>query len=104
MLERGLLRPEDMEPPLDPFGFYFDAFQELSSCRQSGFGPGPIPFTAALEYSTLYEIEDRDDFLYLIRVMDNTYLSLEAEKSKKKSGAKNGSSNSGKANHRKPGR
>ena len=49
---------------------------------------GPIPFTAIMEYARLYEVEDTEEFLYLIRLMDDTLLDLESKKSK-------GSSNSG---------
>lgn len=99
-----MLKAEDVEPELGPFGFYFDAFQELSSCRNSSVGPGPIPFTAIVEYSNLYDIEDREDFHYLIRLMDNTFLKL-AEKDMKKPGgnskdaAKPNKTNSNKGGH-----
>lgn len=99
MLRKGLIREADYEPPLGPFEFYFDAFQDLSTCRSIGMGPGPIPFTAIVQYSTLYEIEDRDDFIYLIRIMDNAFLELVSEKTK--AGAPKDGSKSGKANYRK---
>jgi hypothetical protein len=96
-MSRGMLKSEDYEPELGPFVFYFDAFQELSSCRHSSFGPGPIPFTAIAEYSTLYDIEDRDEFHYLIRIMDNSFLKLENKK-KQKRDSNSGPTNPGKAN------
>lgn len=46
-------------------------------------GVGPIPFTSIVEYSKLYEVDDFEEFLYVIRAMDNTYLSLESSKSSK---------------------
>jgi hypothetical protein len=61
---------------------YLDAFSELSSCRQSAMSLGPIPFTAIVEYSRLFDVGDFEDFHYVIRLMDNKLLSLEAEKSK----------------------
>lgn len=101
LLAQGLLKEEDLEPPLGPFTFYFDAFQELSSCRVSSFRPGPIPFTAIVEYSRLYGIEDEEEFLFLIREMDNTLLSLESKKHKgNKNGPKTSSGNSNKGGHK----
>lgn len=47
--------------------------------------PGPIPFTAIVEYFRLYEIGGEwEEFIYLVRRMDNAYLSLEAKKVKEK--------------------
>lgn len=76
MLEQGLLRAEHEEPELGPFRYYYDAYRELSSCRAVGMALGPIPFTAVLEYSRLYDIGDFEEFLFLVRRMDNTFLSL----------------------------
>ena len=81
-MRRGLLRKEDEEPTFDHFHFYFDAFQELSSCRVSSMSLGPIPFTAIVEYSRIYNVEDVEDFHFFIRLMDNTLLRLEAAKQK----------------------
>ncbi len=61
--------------------FYLDAFRELSTCRPSGLGLGAIPFTAIVEYSRIYELGDFDDFFYIIRKLDNTWIKLESEKS-----------------------
>lgn len=43
---------------------------------------GPIPFTAIAEYSKLFDIEDFEEFHYLMRVMDNKFLEMESKKSK----------------------
>jgi hypothetical protein len=43
---------------------------------------GPIPFTAIAEYSKLFDIEDFEEFHYLMRVMDNKFLEMETKKSK----------------------
>lgn len=37
---------------------------------------GPIPFTAIAEYAKIYDVESFDDFIYIIRVMDNQFLKL----------------------------
>lgn len=81
-MSRGLLKPEDEEPDIQYFAWYVEAFRELSTTRQVGFGSGPIPFTAIAEYSRLYDVEDFEEFLYLIRVMDYKFLELEAKKQK----------------------
>lgn len=46
---------------------------------------GPIPFTAIVEYFKLFGVGDFEEFLYFIRVMDNTFLNLEYDRDKKKS-------------------
>ena len=82
---------------MGPFGLYIDAFNELSSCRPSGFGLSAIPFVAILEYAKLYEItgEDFDEFLYIIRTMDSELIRLETTK-QKQNGPKGNKRNSGK--------
>jgi hypothetical protein len=87
--------PDDIAPDIGPFNFYLEAFRELSSCRPSGFGIGPIPFTAIVEYSKIYNVEDFDDFLYFIRLMDSKILELEVNKQKKQDGQNGRKSNKG---------
>ena len=67
-------------PDMVMLGFWIDAWRELYSCRQIGSGLGPIPFTAIVEYAKVYEIEDFEEFLFMIRIMDNTYLNLREKK------------------------
>lgn len=67
----------DPAPNVDHFQFYIEAFYELSSCRQIGMSFGPIPFTAIAEYAKMYEVSDFDEFLYIIRLLDNKYLEKE---------------------------
>ncbi len=43
-------------------------------------GLGAIPFTAIVEYSRVYELGDFDEFFYIIRALDNTFLKICAEK------------------------
>jgi hypothetical protein len=85
-LAKGKLLPEDIAPDIGPFSFYLQAFQELSTCRTSGFGLSPIPFTAIVDYSKIYEVEDFNEFLYFIRLMDNKFLDLENKKQSKPNG------------------
>jgi len=91
-IEKGIIKPEHIAPDVSNFSFYVDAFNELGTCRNSGFGVSPIPFTAIVEYSTLNEVEDFPSFLEVIRIMDREYIrqeniKSEAKKPKKKSEA-----------------
>ena len=58
-------------------------------------GAGAIPFTAIIDYSKIYAIEDFDEFLYFIRLLDSRLLELEAKKNTRK---ENGPTKSGKKN------
>jgi len=83
-LEKGFLKPEDLEPKVDGLEFYYDAFGELGTARQFGMAVGPIPFTAIAEYFRIYDIEgDFHEFSAIIRRMDSVYLELNAEEMKK---------------------
>lgn len=69
-------------------------------------GVSPIPFTAILDYFKVYPIgDDFEEFLYLIRAMDDALIACEQSKTKGvvSSGQTNGSQkNSNKGGH--PGR
>ena len=56
--------------------FYLEAFQELSTCRSSGMGIGPIPWRDIIEYARMYGLCNmmQDVFLRVIRSMDNKFL------------------------------
>ena len=94
LLEKGFFadKPDELEPDIGPFEFYFDAFKELGSCRVSGMVTGPIPFTAIIEYSRIYLLTDFEEFRTIIRRMDDFFLTNEGEKTKKKA-ANGGSGN-----------
>lgn len=79
-----MLKPEDKKPHVEPFHFYVEAFNELSTCRSNGFGISAIPFVAVVEYAKLYGItgEDFSDLLYIIRTMDAELIRLESTKQK----------------------
>lgn len=62
-----------MEPELGPFSFYMECFRELETCR-SRVAVAPIPFTAIIEFAKIYEIDDIDEFVYLMRRLDDVYL------------------------------
>lgn len=55
---------------------YFDAFFELSTCRQVGFGLSPIPWSAIREYALTYGLDDvqTEDLTHHIRTMDEAFL------------------------------
>ena len=71
-----------MEPEIGPFQFYIDAYRELATCK-IGMGDGPIPFTAIVEYSNIVEIEDFDEFLYIIRRLDSVILKRRSQNAQK---------------------
>ena len=82
LMQKGLLKEEDHCPNITPFEFYTDAFAELNTCRSVGMSAGAIPFSEIKEYASIYvDVEDFDEFLYLIRRMDKAYL----DKSRKES-------------------
>lgn len=78
LVGRGFIKPVDAEPCIDGFGFYLDAFRELSTSRPGGLEIPPIPFTAMVEYFRVYELGDFDEFAFIIRQMDSTFLELNA--------------------------
>lgn len=63
---------------------FYLAFQELSSCRPVGMGIGAIPWTAIREYAQQENFvgEDYEEFMYMIREMDNAWLEYQNEKAK----------------------
>lgn len=100
LLNKGFIKSEDEEPGITGFEFFYDAFRELSTTRQSGFNIGPIPFTAIADYFTIYNIDgDFFDFSSVIRRMDEAYLDMNAEdmKNRNKADSGKGSNKSGTA-------
>jgi len=45
-----------------------------------------IPFTAVVEYFNIYGLADFDEFLYIIRRMDNSFLEMNEENNKSERG------------------
>lgn len=95
--KQGKILPQDEAPKIDGFEFYWEAWQELGTCRPVGFGSAPIPFTSIVEYSKIYEVEDFEEFLYIIRAMDNEFLRLEEASRPKQPAANTGKNNGGHA-------
>jgi hypothetical protein len=55
---------------------YIGAWLDLSSCRQSGWTEGPIPWPEVEQYGRLLELDEETiaDLHHHIRAMDNVYL------------------------------
>lgn len=53
---------------------FWSAFWSLSTCRQVGMGVGPIMWTAIKEYAEYFQIDDLEEFYFLISQMDAVYL------------------------------
>lgn len=81
LIEKGMVKVEDMEPELGPYHFYIESYSELSTCKSNGMGPSAIPFTAIVDYARIYNIDDFDGFIYLIRVMDSFVIKKQQENS-----------------------
>ena len=62
----------------------FDAFIELNTTRQSGWGPGPIPSNAILDHCFYLGLNDDEtvDMIYFIRKMDQAFLTYMTRKNK----------------------
>jgi len=78
LLSKGSLKEEDKEPFLGPFSWYLECFSDLSTCR-STMSLSPIPFTAIIEYVKLYDIEDTEDFISIVRLLDSVYIEFSEE-------------------------
>jgi len=61
---------------------YFIAWGDLDSERAVGFGLGPIPRSAMVNYAREYGFseEQKEDLLYLVREMDNDFLARQSKK------------------------
>lgn len=79
LLSDGNLAKKDQEPNIEVFQWYVTAFSELNSCR-STVSLSPLPFTAITEFAKIYSVEDFEDFLYIVRQMDEAYLEFHRKK------------------------
>jgi hypothetical protein len=73
--------------------FYLKAFFDLTTCRDAGWGAGPIPWTAIHLYGTDRGLEGHllDHFSHVIRIVDREYLKyIEEQRPKTKSPKKSG--------------
>lgn len=78
---------------------FYIAWFDLDAERAVGFGLGPIPRSAMVNYAQEYgfSLEQKEDLLYLVREMDNDYLARQAKKkpAKGKDSGKTDTSGSG---------
>lgn len=74
----------EYEAPLPGTPEIVEAFWELSSDRQIGFGVGPIPAGSIARYAEMfgYDLDEQEQLRRLIRAMDNAYLKSKAEQQK----------------------
>jgi hypothetical protein len=69
---------------------YVDAFAVLSAGRTVGMAANPIPLTEIEAYCRLYQVEDTDRFIRLIRAMDGAYMDYMDHKAEKAKANQNG--------------
>jgi hypothetical protein len=74
------LREPEIYPDLNDIT---DAFAVLSFSRSNGFNLGFIPLTEIAAYCKMFEVEDLERFIRLIRAMDVTYIESVEERNKK---------------------
>lgn len=79
LLARGTIREGDEEPNIGPFMIYIEQFFELDTCR-GGLANNPISFTDIYNFAMIKEIEEFDDFLYLMRRLDNIIMKYRDKK------------------------
>lgn len=63
-------------PDIEDLEWVFSAFLELSTCRNLGLLPGPIPWTAIRDYANELELVEysRDLLFVAVRAMDRMML------------------------------
>lgn len=87
MIRQGLRGPWDSEPEVPTLGApAYTAFWALGGDRATGFGLGPIPWTALDAYATRHGIagEEFTNFAYYLSTMDSIYLEHHREQKKDK--------------------
>ena len=64
--------------------YYYHAFADLSTERQVGMGPGPIPYSAirALAVEDNLTPSETETLKQVVRALDNHFLAKQAEKSR----------------------
>jgi hypothetical protein len=80
-LRYGYPLPEQLQnPPVleEYLQLYMKAFRHLSTCRQMGMGPGPIPWTAVVEYARIqaFDSVQTEALHYHVERLDGAYLSF----------------------------
>lgn len=69
----------DVPGETDTDDFYLRSFWNLSTCRQVGFGIGPIPWNFIHDYARIkkLDLEASDLFIESILAMDRVYIEWE---------------------------
>ena len=89
-IEKGRPLPDwylDEPPILDSDAFYLNAFDSLSTTRQSGFnGPGPIPWDQVLAYAADAGLDEEMIVIFkdVVRAMDVAYMEWVSDNQKRK--------------------
>ena len=78
------------KPSITGFGWLWQAYQDLTTCRQIGMDVGPIPWTAIQRYVEVqdYLPEERYILHRVIQHLDGLFLKLRAEKNEAERKAK----------------
>lgn len=68
---------DELEPPelSASLLLIYQAFWELSTDRQIGMAPGPIPAASIERHTAGWPDDDAESFRFIIREMDRAYLS-----------------------------
>lgn len=70
-----------MPEPFPDLAEYLEAFRVLCASRpNSGFGISAIPLSEIQSYCSLFGVEDRERFVYLVRAMDEAFIEKRAAK------------------------
>lgn len=92
LVQQGRIKEENLEPDTTGLEFYISAFRELNTCRSQSINP--IPFDSIYKYWEIYkQVGPFDEFLFFIRLMDNTYTNLEAKRIEKESNVESSKKN-----------
>lgn len=67
---------------------FYNAFWDLTSCRDTGWGVGQIPWLAMRAYAVAWQFngEQEEELYQYIRAMDNVYIDYYDKKNKTKGG------------------
>ncbi len=83
-LSGDVLPPDLASPPRlqEDLIVYLNAFYELCTDRPVGMGGvGAIPFSSIIKFAEVYDFDSemRDELLYLVRRLDETYINYTSE-------------------------
>lgn len=87
-LGKPIPEPYASEPELEVgLDIFITGFKWLTTCRASGMGEGPIPWTAIRDYclDSGLEGEQKEDFYYHIDALDTAYLEYRQAQAAKES-------------------